>query len=242
MHATGVKCDVVSYNTLISACANANDCERAAEWLREMDASGMAPNVVSYTALINAWAQANRPEKAAELLRVMSVKEVEPNVVTFNVCLNAWSRAKQPERACELMEALRVWASEGGAADGGPADTKYFRRPTDRLRARAVQYVDFAVEHPELFRLMFQYRPVEVAIEVDNELAAATSAFERLLTDIHQAIDDGRLPRRHPVELAIMLWSAIHGVATVAMMMPGAPHENLAGGVIDAMLAGLRPG
>jgi len=31
---------------------------------------------------------------------------------------------------------------------------------TERLRARAVAYVAFAVNHPELFRLMFQYRPI----------------------------------------------------------------------------------
>jgi len=43
------------------------------------------------------------------------------------------------------------------------------------------------------------------------------------------------------VELSMMLWAAVHGVATVAMMVPDAEHERLAGDVIDAMLAGLRP-
>ncbi len=107
---------------------------------------------------------------------------------------------------------------------------------TQRLRARALVYVAFAVEHPELFRLMFQYRPAEVAIELDNELPAATRALEINFADISEAID------RDVVELSMMLWSAVHGVATVAMMVASAEHEKLAGDVIDAMLTGLRIG
>ena len=143
------------------------------------------------------------------------------------------------ESKAELLALIAAEGFEEMVAGFGSIDAIV---STERLRARAVAYVGFAVDHPELFRLMFQYRPVEVAIEVDNELGAATRAFELNLADIHQAIADGRLPGRDAVELAIMLWSAIHGVATVAMMMPGEPHENLAGGVIDAMLSGLQPG
>ncbi|HIF97966.1 MAG TPA: TetR/AcrR family transcriptional regulator [Myxococcales bacterium] len=113
---------------------------------------------------------------------------------------------------------------------------------TQRLRARALVYVAFAVEHPELFRLMFQYRPAEVAIELDNELPAATRALEINFADISEAIGKGELPDRDVVELSMMLWSAVHGVATVAMMVASAEHEKLAGDVIDAMLTGLRIG
>jgi AcrR family transcriptional regulator len=112
----------------------------------------------------------------------------------------------------------------------------------ERLRARAVAYVSFAAGHPELFRLMFQYRPVGVGAEIDNELDAATEAFEASFSDLTQAISEGELPQRDILELSMMLWAAIHGVATVAMMVPSAEHEGLAGDVIDAMLKGLRPG
>ena len=132
------------------------------------------------------------------------------------------------------------------AAEGfGEMDAKFgtvdASAPTKRLRARALAYVAFAVEHPELFRLMFQYRPAAVAIELDNELLAATRAFEANFVDIRQAIELGQLPGRDVVELSMMLWSAVHGVATVAMMVSDAEHERLAGDVIDAMLAGLQP-
>ena len=113
--------------------------------------------------------------------------------------------------------------------------------PDERLRARAIGYVTFAVGCPELFRLMFQYRPVEMAIDVDNELDAASRAFEASFADISEMIKAGRLVDRDVVELSIMLWSAVHGVATVAMMMPNTEYEGLAGDVINAMLIGLHP-
>jgi AcrR family transcriptional regulator len=110
----------------------------------------------------------------------------------------------------------------------------------ERVRERALTYVRFAEEHPELFRLMFMYRPGAVAIEVDNELGAATEVFEAGLGDIGRAVEDGDLVARPPVQLGLILWVAMHGVATVSIIAPplGA---SVADDVVDAMLAGLRP-
>ena len=82
---------------------------------------------------------------------------------------------------------------------------------------------------------------MEIAIDVDNELDAASRAFEASFADISEMIKIGGLVNRDVVELSIMLWSAIHGVATVAMMMPNTEYEGLAGDVINAMLIGLHP-
>jgi AcrR family transcriptional regulator len=137
---------------------------------------------------------------------------------------------------------LGLVAAEGFEELVSSFSTIHATRPDARLRDRARGYVAFAVEHPELFRLMFQYRPVEIAIDVDNELDAASRAFEASFADISEMIKIGRLVNRDVVELSIMLWSAVHGVATVAMMMPNTEYEGLAGDVINAMLIGLHPG
>ena len=111
----------------------------------------------------------------------------------------------------------------------------------ERLRSRALAYVDFAVAHPELFRLMFQYRPAEVPVDVDNELAAATKAFEANFADVTEAMDEGILARGDVIEVSLVLWSAMHGVATVSQMIPTGDHRILAAAVVDAMLRGLGP-
>ncbi len=120
------------------------------------------------------------------------------------------------------------------------------QRAIDRVRRRALAYVEFASEHPELFRLMFLFRPSAVELvdgegyEVDNELEAATVTFERGTADLRIAIDDGDLADRDVLELALILWTATHGVATVARTAPSVA-ADVAEDVIDTVLAGLRP-
>lgn len=110
----------------------------------------------------------------------------------------------------------------------------------ERMRERSLTYVEFARTNPELFGLMFMFRPNAIAIEVDNELGAATDAFEAGVIDVRQAIADGDLVDRDPIQLTLTLWVAIHGVATVSIVAPSVANA-VAADLIDAMLAGLRP-
>ena len=110
----------------------------------------------------------------------------------------------------------------------------------DRMRDRALAYVEFARANPELFGLMFMFRPNAIAIEADNELDAATEVFDDGVDDVRQAVADGALVDRDPIQITLTLWAAIHGVATVSLVAPPIA-DAVAADVIDAMLAGLRP-
>ena len=79
-----------------------------------------------------------------------------------------------------------------------------------------------------------------IAIEADNELGAATDVFESGVDDVRQAIADGDLVDRDPVQISLTLWAAIHGVATVSIVAPPVA-DAVAADVIDAMLVGMRP-
>ncbi len=119
-------------------------------------------------------------------------------------------------------------------------------RAIDRVRARALAYVSFASDNPELFRLMFLFRPsaVELVDEsgaaVDNELAAATDAFDQGAADLAVAIAEEEMVEREITELAMLLWATMHGVAMLALTAPTVA-AGVAEDVIDTMLAGLRP-
>lgn len=140
---------------------------------------------------------------------------------------------------------LRALAEHGYAALSEALEVDG-ERPVDRVRQRALAYVEFASGHPELFRLMFLFRPsaVELVDEdgaaVDNELNAATAVFEQGVADLSGAIADGDLVDRDALHLAMILWTTTHGVATVALTAPTVAAE-VAEDVIDTMLAGLRP-
>lgn len=134
-------------------------------------------------------------------------------------------------------EVLRAVAERGYQALAA-ASVAEGERAIDRVRERAIAYVDFAADRGELFRLMFLYRPAAVTIEADNELGAATSVFDAAAADLELAIADGDLAPGDPTQVGLTLWAAMHGVATIATTAPPVA-QSVAGDVVDAMLTGL---
>jgi AcrR family transcriptional regulator len=103
-------------------------------------------------------------------------------------------------------------------------------------------YVHFAVDHPALFTLMHRFAPQPIIGDPVVEHAAATALFDEGLTHIQAAIDAGDLREGDPLDIALALWAAGHGVATVAVMLPGtAGVDELTDRVIGGLLAGLGP-
>lgn len=119
-------------------------------------------------------------------------------------------------------------------------------RAIDRIRQRALAYIGFASENAELFRLMFLFRPAAVELvnedgqAIDNELGVATEAFERGSADLVVAIADGHMVERDTTELAMLMWSATHGIAMLALTAPTVA-ASVAEDVIDTILLGLKP-
>ena len=65
--------------------------------------------------------------------------------------------------------------------------------PLERIREGARVYVNFARENPEIFRLMFRFRPVITEEPRGDEFDAATRSFQRGAASIRQAMDAGAL-------------------------------------------------
>lgn len=56
MRSKGIEADAGCYNTLINACADVGDIDRALETMQAMQNEGIAPDVITYTSLIKACA------------------------------------------------------------------------------------------------------------------------------------------------------------------------------------------
>ncbi|MGI9623717.1 MAG: TetR/AcrR family transcriptional regulator [Acidimicrobiales bacterium] len=134
---------------------------------------------------------------------------------------------------------LRAVAASGYVAMDAAFDVGG-KRAIDRCRERALAYVRFSQDRPELFRVMFLYRPAAVPVEADNELSAASSMFDRGLADIVAAVEEGHLIDRDPIQINLTLWAAIHGVATVGLLAPGLA-DLVVDDVVDALFKGLAP-
>jgi AcrR family transcriptional regulator len=122
--------------------------------------------------------------------------------------------------------------------------------PIDRIDAMGLAYVEFALDNPERYRLMFrtelsQAGTSEAPTDAD---AAGGGAFATLMAAVQDAADQGLL--RDGVDAgaaAVTAWASVHGLAS--LILEGAigirPNQRerarqVASGVVELVLGGLR--
>ena len=88
------------------------------------------------------------------------------------------------------------------------------------LRAQGLAYVRFATENPELYRIatMGEWRS---GSNVDSALAS--SAFAHMCAAVGVLMDEGVFPRGDAAAVALELWSAAHGAASLLIAKPHLP-------------------
>jgi AcrR family transcriptional regulator len=135
-------------------------------------------------------------------------------------------------------------AALGEASAGAGAD------PLDRVAAMGRSYVEFALDHPQRYRLMFRSElsrsgSSEAATEAD---AASGGAFAELMRAVQDASDAGELRDGTDAAVAaIAAWSSVHGLASLilegAIGLPAEHRERareLTGRVVVLTVGGLR--
>jgi AcrR family transcriptional regulator len=81
-----------------------------------------------------------------------------------------------------------------------------------RMDAMGLAYVRFALEHPSHYRVMFSGDGAG-AVKDDR----ATQAFQVLVDAIAAQQKAGHMRRDDPHQLALYIWSVVHGVAMLAL-------------------------
>jgi AcrR family transcriptional regulator len=120
--------------------------------------------------------------------------------------------------------------------------------PYERLRAVGRSYTRFGFENPEEYRLLFMTDsafmealfPPDHVTDPENP---GERAFQFVVDAFRAAQAAGAIrPDGDPVALAEMVWTACHGVVSMALTCPRAletPPEALADTLCDTMLRGL---
>ncbi len=106
------------------------------------------------------------------------------------------------------------------------------------LRAQGLAYIRFATETPELYRIatMGEWRS-----DSNVDAALASSAFEHMCATVQALIDEGTFPPGDASGIALELWSAAHGVASLLIAKPHLPFgdvEAFADRVLRAVFTG----
>eukprot|EP00398_MALV-I-01_sp_L67-1_P000724 gene724-654_t len=105
---SGLDLNAVVYNTVLDACVECGDLEKAQEWMISMRSKGFV-DVVSYNTLIKAHLHQGKFDEARTLMQQMKDCGLSPNRVTYNELLNtAVQRHKtNPTLTWDLIDEMR---------------------------------------------------------------------------------------------------------------------------------------
>lgn len=96
-------------------------------------------------------------------------------------------------------------------------------KPIRKLCAYGLAYVQFAIEHPEHYRLatMERHAGEQAMSSLDEVLADAS--FAHFMAVVSDCMETGIFAKGDPVPISIELWSAAHGVASLMVAKPFLP-------------------
>ncbi len=166
-----------------------------------------------------------------------TIRKIADEVGVSSTCLYMHFRDKDEillEICTAAMETLLALNSEISAR---PVD------PVERVRAMLTAYVEFALENPNAYRLVFCASPIGGSGEkqqATHELG--TQCFERFTGVVREIAAQGRLKTGDPRTAHQALWAACHGLVSLMITKPGidwAEPEVITTVLIDGLLFGL---
>lgn len=115
------------------------------------------------------------------------------------------------------------------AAAGGSDD------PLESLRLRGRAYVQFGLDHPEHYRILFMGRSDDSPEDFEEKRMRRIASFDHLVQGVQRCIDAGVIATDDPVKLAVGMWSAVHGITSLLISKPGFPWPEI-DGLLDHIL------
>ena len=112
--------------------------------------------------------------------------------------------------------------------------------PIERLAAHGRAYVDFALENPQLYEIMFSLRGPEVHMNADMDFDTTGDSYGILRRNVRECQEAGHFAGEHPEVVAFTMWSLVHGAASLATsgrmdMLPREMRDMLINGFKDSL-------
>ena len=91
------------------------------------------------------------------------------------------------------------------------------RAARSRVRAAARAYLQFAIDHPRLFRAAFSGHAAVLPTEVGQPGVSADAAYGRASALLDQLVETGAVPDSFRKGAEEIIWATIHGMATLIL-------------------------
>ena len=115
--------------------------------------------------------------------------------------------------------------------------------PLESLRLRGKAYVQFGLDNPEQYRILFMGKPAAAPAGFDEHRLRTMASFDHMVGAVQRCIDAGAIPKTDPFFVALGMWIAIHGLTSLLVAKPDFPWPDPVG-LVDHFcsihVAGLR--
>lgn len=115
--------------------------------------------------------------------------------------------------------------------------------PLDALRRGGEEYVNFGLEHPDAYRIMFMGHPAMEGRHAELVERTGLCMFQHLVDAVQRAIDGGALRSDvDAVDGAIFLWTGMHGLTSLLISLrdfPWPDRDDMAGQFRELQLRAL---
>ena len=109
--------------------------------------------------------------------------------------------------------------------------------PLERLRKLGKAYGEFALQHPEHYRvLMMTSSTGRHAVESMDGDSEGAKAFRYLVDAVVACARAGRIVTDDPTTTAVMLWSGLHGLVSLLITSPSFPWPRDAQSLLEELL------
>jgi AcrR family transcriptional regulator len=110
--------------------------------------------------------------------------------------------------------------------------------PLDKLKKMGWLYMQFALENPDHYDLMFIARGVAEKISEKNEWDVGNRSFQYLRDNVQQCIEQGYLVNADIDSATFAVWSIVHGMASLiirgrCIMLPDEIVDKMVNGALQ---------
>ena len=114
---------------------------------------------------------------------------------------------------------------------------QHIEDPLERLTAHGTTYIQFAIDHPEYYDVMFISRTPSKEINKNKHWTEGERTYDLLKLNIRQAMEAGYFKGVDIEVAAFSLWSFVHGIASLfirdrMMMVPVESLKPLVAGAL----------
>ncbi len=158
--------------------------------------------------------------RALVLAAVKLIEEKGPNGITLRaVAAKAGVTKTAPYRHFSNKQAIINAAVEEGFSElkaqlTAAADQAV--EPLARIKQQVIAYAKFAVQHPGHYQVMFlSEHPAETL--AGNTPSAFQTLVDTMVDTIEEAQRAGFIRSEPPLEIALTVWSSVHGLSTLVV-------------------------